>query len=103
MVRTLWSDRPLGMKLAALVAFGAIVLAVFAFITVQALQGTGERTELLLRTNHATGEAMHADMMHDAIRGDVLQALLSGAGPEYDAAVTDLAAHGDEMHHALEA
>ena len=103
MVRTLWSDRPLGMKLAALVAAGAVALGVFALITVQALQGTGERTDLLLRTNHATAEAMRADMMHDAIRGDVLQALLSGAGPEYDSAVADLAAHRDEMHHALEA
>ena len=38
MVR-MWSDRPLGVKLAALVTVGALALAVFAVITVQALQG----------------------------------------------------------------
>ena len=36
-----WSDRPLGVKLAALVAAGALALAVFAVTTVQALRATG--------------------------------------------------------------
>ncbi len=48
MPRSLWSDRPLGAKLAVLVAAGALPLAAFAVIAVQALQGTGERTEDLL-------------------------------------------------------
>ena len=36
MARTLWSDRPLGVKLATLVGAGAVSLGVFAVITVQA-------------------------------------------------------------------
>jgi methyl-accepting chemotaxis protein len=103
MARNLWSDRPLGVKLAALVAAGAVVLAVFAVLTVQALRGTGERTDELLATTHATGAALEADMMHDAVRGDVLQAMLAGAGPEYSAAVADLAGHGETLRDSLAA
>jgi methyl-accepting chemotaxis protein len=103
MVRRLWSDRPLGMKLAALVTAGAMALAVFAMIAVQALQGTGERTEVLLATTHATGMALEADMMHDAVRGDVLQALLYGSGPQYASAVSDLEEHGATFRATLAA
>ncbi|WP_448626130.1 methyl-accepting chemotaxis protein [Geodermatophilus sp. URMC 64] len=89
-----WSDRPLGVKLAALVAAGALALAVFAVITVQALLATGERADTLLQANEATGLALEADMMHDAVRADVLQALLSGgAGEQYRGAAADLQEH----------
>ena len=44
MARTLWSDRPVGVKLPALVVAGAVVLGVFAVLTAQALRDTGERT-----------------------------------------------------------
>jgi methyl-accepting chemotaxis protein len=103
MSRNLWSDRPLGMKLSALVAVGTVSLAVFAVITVHALQATGDRTAELLVTTDATGKALEADMMHDAVRGDVLQALLNGAGPLYDSAVADLRDHSATMHEVLAA
>jgi phage shock protein A len=67
MARNVWSDRPLGVKLAALVAAGATVLAVFALITVQALDGTGETAEQLLAGAEATEDVLLADMMHDAV------------------------------------
>jgi hypothetical protein len=68
MARSLWSDRPLGVKLSALVAAGALALGVFAVITVQALQGTGERTDELLATTHATGEvARMATSLHSSV------------------------------------
>jgi len=94
MARNLWSDRPLGVKLAALVAAGAASLGVFAVVTVQALGATGQRTDDVLASAAATGDALEADMMHDAVRADVLQALMSvGVDPQYSAAVTDLADH----------
>src|SRR4051794_34822947 len=107
MARSFWSDRPLGVKLAALVAAGAAALGVFAVVTVGALEATGERAGHLLASAEATGDVLLADMMHDAVRADVLQALLSGgAGPLYDGAVTDLADHDavlrDVMAEALE-
>src|SRR5689334_17856588 len=101
MTRSMWSDRPLGVKLAALVAAGALALAVFAVVTVQALQGTGERAATLLTTTHVTGEALEADMMHDAVRGDVLAALLSATPAEYQTAVDDLAAHSQKFRDIL--
>ncbi len=92
-MRRTWSDRPLGVKLAALVTAGALTLAVFAALTVSALHGSGERTDVLLATTRATASALEADMMHDAVRGDVLQALLTGTGGQYTGAVTDLRDH----------
>ncbi|MBM7806709.1 methyl-accepting chemotaxis protein [Geodermatophilus bullaregiensis] len=103
MARNLWSDRPLGVKLAALVAVGALALGVFAVVTLQALAGAGQRTDVLLATTHATAAALEADMMHDAVRGDVLQALLSGTGPQHTAAVADLADHAATFRDSLDA
>jgi methyl-accepting chemotaxis protein len=100
--RNLWSDRPLGVKLAALVAAGAVSLGVFAVVTVQALGATGERTDDVLASAEATGDALEADMMHDAVRGDVLQALMSvGVDPQYSTAVTDLADHSGHFRDIL--
>jgi HAMP domain-containing protein len=101
MARSLWSDRPLGVKLSALVGVGALSLGTFAVLTVQALQGTGERTDQLLATTEATSLALEADMMHDAVRGDVLQALLNGSGPLYASAVTDLQDHSATLREVL--
>ena len=71
-------------------------LAVFAVITVQALQGTGETADELLASAEATEDVLLADMMHDAVRGDVLQALVSGGqGALYQGAVADLAEHDE--------
>ena len=94
MASNVWSDRPLGVKLSALVAVGTVSLSVFAVIAVQALQETGERTDYLLRASDATAAALMADMMHDAVRADVLQALLFPAGEQHDSAVTALDEHG---------
>jgi methyl-accepting chemotaxis protein len=96
-----WLDRPLGVKLAALVAAGSLALVVFGLISVTALRGTGQRTDELLHTTDATGAAAEADMMHDAVRGDVLQALLSGSGEQYESAVTDLRDHAATLQAAL--
>jgi methyl-accepting chemotaxis protein len=101
MAHSLWSDRPLGVKLTAIVAAGAAALGVFAVITVQALQGTGERAQELLATTQATGEALEADMMHDAVRADVLQALLNPKGSQYESAAADLADHSGRFREIL--
>ncbi len=102
-MRRSWSDRPLGVKLAALVTAGALALAAFAVLTVSALHGSGERTDVLLATTRATASALEADMMHDAVRGDVLQALLTGTGEQYTGAVADLADHTATFREVLAA
>lgn len=103
MARSFWSDRPLGVKLSALVATGAVSLGAFALITVDALDGTGERTAEVLAGAEGTGDALFADMMHDAVRADVLQALMSrGQGDLYDSAVADLAEHAQSFRDTLD-
>jgi methyl-accepting chemotaxis protein len=103
MVRKFWSDRPLGVKLAALVTAGAVALAVFAFITVQALNGTGQTADELLASAEASEDVLLADMMHDAVRADVLQALLSeGQGALYEGAVSDLADHSSTFRAIID-
>ncbi|WP_231851678.1 methyl-accepting chemotaxis protein [Modestobacter italicus] len=66
-----------------------------------ALEVAGERTDRLLLTTTATGAASEADMMHDAVRADVLQALLSGSGDQYETAVRDLNDHAAALQAAL--
>jgi methyl-accepting chemotaxis protein len=102
MARSLWSDRPLGVKLGVLVAAGGVALGGFAVVAVGALQDTGHRTDDVLASAEATGDALLADMMHDAVRADVLQALLSGGtGPMYQGAVADLADHDATFREVL--
>jgi methyl-accepting chemotaxis protein len=101
MSRNLWSDRPLAVKLSALVGAAAVSLGVFTVIAVAALGNAGDHSAELLVTTHATGAALEADMMHDAVRADVLQALLAGAGPEYTSALSDLQGHSAVLRSAL--
>ncbi|UOY00453.1 methyl-accepting chemotaxis protein [Blastococcus sp. PRF04-17] len=102
MSRSLWSDRPLGVKLSYLVATGGVALGLFAVVTYQALEGTGETAEELLAIAEGTEDVLLADMMHDAIRGDVLQALVSdGQGDLYAGARTDLAEHDELFREVL--
>src|SRR5688500_12210659 len=102
MARNVWSDRPLGVKLTALVAAGGLSLGVLAVVAVEEFHGAEKRTDVLLDTTHATAEALEADMMHDAVRGDVLQALLENSGPLYESAVADLGEHSGRFRELLE-
>jgi methyl-accepting chemotaxis protein len=96
-----WSDRPLKIKLAVLVGVGTLGMVAVAGVGVSALDEAGQRSEQLRQAAGATGAALEADMMHDAVRGDVLQSLLSGSGPLYDVAVSDLAEHSDLLRSTL--
>src|SRR5690242_17808111 len=101
MAHSLWSDRPLGVKLGALVAAGALSLGAFAVITVQALNGTGRNTDQIVSTGKVAAKAAEADMMHDAIRADVLQALVNSSGDLYKASVDDVKAHSANFRDIL--
>ena len=100
MARSLWSDRPLGVKLAALVGAGAAVAG-----RLRRHHGAGagghratDRRGSCSTSAEATGEALEADMMHDAVRADVLQALLSARrARSTQSAVTDLAEHSAQL------
>ena len=95
MSRSLWSDRPLGVKLAALVGGGrGSARGLRRRRRCRPCRAPARPPEELLASAEATEDVLLADMMHDAVRGDVLQALVSGGtGALYDGAVTDLAEH----------
>jgi len=101
LARTFWSDRPLGVKLGAIVAAGAVSLGAFALISVQALNGTGDRLGEVLTANRTTADALEADMIHDAVRADVLQALSADTSELYQTSVTDLADHSARFRGIL--
>ncbi|MPR00004.1 HAMP domain-containing protein [Modestobacter sp. I12A-02628] len=101
MAQTWWTDRPMRVKLAAIVATGALGMGALSLVAVDALTEAGERSTVLLASSEAIALALEADMMHDAVRADVLQALLAGAGPQYDAAVTELADHSATLRETL--
>jgi methyl-accepting chemotaxis protein len=82
-----------GSLLAIVAACGGIGL--WATTTLSAALSDSERTAELLRSH------LSADMMHDAIRGDVLSALLStnpNAGLSLQDARTELAAHLEDFN-----
>ncbi|WP_448641841.1 methyl-accepting chemotaxis protein [Geodermatophilus sp. URMC 63] len=106
MPRNTWSDRPLGVKLSALVGAGALALGAVTLIAVQEFSGAGDRTQVLLDTTHATAEGLEADMMHDAVRADVLQALQAaqaGRVQDLQAAQADLQEHSAALQEHLDA
>ena len=78
------ADRKVGSRIIALIATAAVVIGVFGVVAVRDLQDAGDGAETLVVANAATGSALEADMMHDAVRGDVLRALVSGRGRGYD-------------------
>ncbi|PRY47735.1 methyl-accepting chemotaxis protein [Geodermatophilus tzadiensis] len=106
MSRNTWSDRPLGVKLSALVGAGALALGAVTLIAVQEFAGASDRTAVLLDTTRATAEGLEADMMHDAIRADVLQALQAaqaGRVEDHRAAQADLEEHSTALREHLDA
>lgn len=80
------ADRSVRSRVWAIVAVSAILVAFLGAVSVNALGDAGRRGDTLLAANSATGSALLADMMHDAIRGDVLESLRVGAGPEQSSA-----------------
>ncbi len=89
-----------GIGLVALMAAVASLVAMWiAFALSQALETRGELNTLIMRQ-------LHADMMHDALRGDVLMAL-AAADPAMKVTIADvrkdLAEHAEGFRAALAA
>ena len=98
--RAAFGDLLIARKVTVAMAFGVVALLVLALVSIGALRSEGSRSDELLRGDDAIRSALEADMMHDGVRADVLQAMGS-TGAEYDATVADLAAHSTTMTDAL--
>jgi hypothetical protein len=89
-----FADRTVRTKVLTLVGVQLAALTLLGGVAIQQEREAGHRTDQLVAGNGATRAALMADMMHDAIRGDVLAALLAdGNGAELDQASADLAEH----------
>ncbi|PRY13972.1 methyl-accepting chemotaxis protein [Kineococcus rhizosphaerae] len=82
-LRRAWRDAGLRRKLNALTAVAVLAVAALSALTVDVLRDTTATTTELTRVNAATRATLEADMAHDALRGNVLQALLFPAGDQY--------------------
>jgi len=82
---------------------GALVSMVLLLVGILGLHGAGAKSDVLVQTNAATRDALLADGMHDGIRADVLQSLLTGKGEQYSSAVAGHEEHSVTMHEALAA
>lgn len=71
-------DMKIGRKLAAAVGAAILALGGLSVIGVSALQAAGKDNDSLVKVDKAGRATMQADMMHDAVRGDVLRLLLFG-------------------------
>ncbi len=86
------ADRSVRTKLFALVVIGMTALVVVGTAGVQALGTAAERARELEYVGRLSRIEMGADMAHDAIRGDVMRAMVSGAS-EAKEINDDFAAH----------
>ena len=95
-------DRSIRTRVLGIVGMvAAVVLALGGFAA--HLVGAGaDRGDVLMRANRATGAALQADMMHDAIRADVLQVLSNLDDPATRrTAASDLDGHAAELRRSL--
>ena len=89
-----FANRSVRTKVLTLVGVALTTLMVLGGVAITQQREAGQRTDQLVAGNSATRAALMADMMHDAIRGDVLAALLAdGNVAELDQASADLEEH----------
>ncbi len=91
-----FANRTVRSKVLSLVGVALTTLLVLGGVAITQEREAGHRTDQLVAGNSATRAALMADMMHDAVRGDVLAALLADG----DAAALDQAAADLEEHEA---
>ncbi|WP_380168439.1 methyl-accepting chemotaxis protein [Jannaschia sp. R86511] len=97
------SDRSIRSRMAALVVVAALAAVVAGAVGMDGLLGTERTSHQLLAAADATRAGLEADMMHDAVRADVLQAMRESGGPAYAVAAADLQEHGALMTDRLAA
>src|SRR5688572_20986755 len=104
-LRSWLGNLPVAAKLGAILAIAVLTVGAFGFVGFTALNTQLADARALERINGMTRRALEADMAHDALRGDVLRALVvaNGGGVPADAAEAsaDLAEHGKILREAM--
>jgi methyl-accepting chemotaxis protein len=92
-VRIWLASRPIGVKLGSLAGIALVAVVAVGGVGVGALGAAAQHAHDLEALGGLTRVTLEADMAHDAIRADVLRAMLGGAGRDGTAAKSDLADH----------
>jgi methyl-accepting chemotaxis protein len=100
-VRVWLQNRRLRTKLALMIGVGMIGVVLSAGVGVLALQNSETKAHSLERVAQLTRAALEADMAHDAIRGDVLRAVLADDASEKAEIAKDLDEHSEVMRDRL--
>jgi methyl-accepting chemotaxis protein len=88
-------------KLIALALVALSLIGAIALTANQALRNTFATIEQMRTTSEVLRHHLEGDMMHDALRADVLAAFLATTDAERDAVKTDLKEHADRFRHML--
>jgi methyl-accepting chemotaxis protein len=100
-VRLWLQNRRLRTKLALMIGVGMVGVVLSSGVGVLALRDAEARAQALGRSAQLTRAALEADMAHDAVRGDVLRALLAASGAEKTEVTEDLEEHSAVMRDKL--
>ncbi|MFC6005498.1 HAMP domain-containing protein, partial [Angustibacter luteus] len=95
-------NRSVRTKLGAGVAIALVGLAALMAVSVNAVQTLESSNQRLLELGRLQSTLMGGDMAHDAVRGDVLQAILFAGKPEGDEASDDLPAQSKTLQDSVE-
>jgi methyl-accepting chemotaxis protein len=95
------ADRSVRAKLFTLTGIACVAVGLVCWVGFGALKQNVEAAHRLQQLTALTRVALAADQAHDAIRGDVLSALLAGDQAQIDAAQAELASHSTVMRDGV--
>jgi methyl-accepting chemotaxis protein len=88
-------------RLLGLTGFTLLMLGVLGFSSYRATNAAAEGLNELLTTNQALSNHQTADMMHDALRADVMAALSAETADEHAEVAASLREHADKFREQL--
>ncbi len=96
-------NRPVALKLTGLAGIAVLATVAIGITDIQSAGTASSRAAELAQLNEWTKVTLEADMAHDAVRGDVLRAIVAKGTPDGAAAKADLADHTKILSDGLAA
>ncbi|RNM15396.1 HAMP domain-containing protein, partial [Nocardioides pocheonensis] len=96
-----FSDLSIQTKIGAIVLVAVVAITTLSVVSLRSLSQAARTTDKLGTATAATAHASNTDMMHDAVRADVLEALISQ--DKAQAVAGDLADHAKTLQSELAA
>jgi methyl-accepting chemotaxis protein len=89
-----FADRPVGIKLLALIGTGLLTTAIVGGVGIHSVQQATDVADHLQVLNGLTRLTLEADMAHDAVRGDVQAVMLAVTEAEAQESRDEVSVHG---------